>query len=89
MFIFESVTGEIFFYIFACFWVAEMPKRSIFMGLFAYFGTQELLLADTLLFWSMLMAFMTLTYKNFGLYFLVGYGLGSGQIQDWLKRRVL
>lgn len=89
MFIFESAIGELFFYIFAMFWIAEMPKRSILMGIFAYGGTQTMLLADTLLFWSMLMAFMTLTYKKFGLYFLIGFGLGSGKIQDWLNRRVL
>jgi hypothetical protein len=66
-----------------------MPKRSILMAIIAYGGTQTMLLADTLLYWSMLIALVTLSYKKTGQYLLIGFGLGLEQIQDWLKRRVL
>ncbi len=89
MLIFESAFGELFFYIITCIWFNVMPKRAIFMAVIAYFGSQNMLLPDTLLLWCGLMAFTSLTNRKFGLAFLVGFGLGSGQIQDWLKRRIL
>jgi hypothetical protein len=89
MFIFESAGWEFLFYIFALIWFGVMPKRSIAMLVLAFAGTQGKAIIDTASIWLLLMIIMSFTNPRFALAFLIGFGLGSGKIQDRLQRRVL